>query len=305
MTLFVIMAAALVLLALLFVLPPLLGSGAPSASETPRQAQASLRVLREQWAQLRADHAGGRIAAADYTLARAELERRALREGRATDAPADTRPARRWAAAIALLLPLITAALYGALGTPAGITAGRAGGDRMVTANADHDAPGQMTDLLAGLIQRLEANPADPAGWTMLANTYLTLEDFAGGAATWRRIGAKAPDDPTVLADWADILATAANGDFTGEPDRLIGRVLARAPDDVKGLALAGTSAFFRHDYPAAIGYWERLLTRVDPDDPVHAQVQASLDEARQQLGPSLDTATPSNGVRAAAPAVR
>ncbi len=300
MTLFLIMAAALVLLALLFVLPPLLGSGAPSPPEAPRQAQASLRVLREQWAQLRADHAGGRIAAADYALACAELERRALQEGRATATAVDARPARRWAAAIALLLPLITAALYGALGNPAGITAG---GDPMVTASADHDAPGQMTDLLAGLIQRLEANPAAPAGWTMLANTYLTLEDFAGGAATWQRIGANAPDDPTVLADWADILATAANGDFTGEPDRLIGRVLARAPDEVKGLALAGTSAFFRHDYPAAIGYWERLLTRVEPDDPVRAQIQTGLDEARQQLDRAPGTAATPDGARAVEPA--
>lgn len=282
MTLFILMAAAMAAGALLFVVPPLLGLKQAASPPAPCQTETSLAVLREQLSELESDRAVGRVAAADYARARAELEQRALREGRAARDDADTRPARRWAAAIVLLLPLTAAALYGVLGAPAGIEAGNPGADSLNTDVSEHDAPGQMAGLLAQLTQRLAANPADLAGWTMLAHTYVTLGDFAGGAAAWKRIGANAPDDPLVLADWADILATAANGDFSGEPDRLIGRVLALDPNDIKGLALAGTSAFFRHDFKVAAQYWERILPQLDPDDPAYLQIQDSLNLARQ-----------------------
>lgn len=183
---------------------------------------------------------------------------------------------------MALGLGAISVGLYAALGNPAALTPADADPHASPSASAGHDPGDPMAERLAGLIQHLQAHPDDAEGWMTLAHTYATLGDFAGGAATWARMGARAPQDPGVLADWADLLATAADGDFSGEPDRLIGRLLALAPDDVKGLALAGTSAFFRGDFHGAIDAWERLLPLVDPDGPVHEQVQASLAQARR-----------------------
>ncbi|MGB3818968.1 c-type cytochrome biogenesis protein CcmI [Achromobacter pulmonis] len=279
MTLFWLLAAGMVAVALLFVLPPLLAPQAADHHDGPPQAQAALAVLREQLAQLQADHASGRIAPGHYAQARDEIERRALREGHATPDSPDTRPAPRWALAVALGLGAISIGLYAALGTPGALVPAHAGPDAAMPARAGGDP---MAERLAGLIQHLQAHPDDAAGWVTLAHTYATLGEFAGGAATWARIGDRAPQDPDVLAEWADLLATAADGDFSGEPDRLIGQLLALAPDDVKGLALAGTSAFFRGDFRRAIDCWERLLPLVDPQGPVHDQVQASLAQARQ-----------------------
>lgn len=282
MTLFWILAAGMVAVALLFVLPPLLAPPATGRRDGPPQAQAALAVLREQLAQLQADHACGRIAPDHYALARAEIERRALREGRPAPDSRDTRPAPRWALAVALGLGAISVGLYVALGTPSALVAADAGPDASIPAGAGHDDGDPVARRLAGLIQHLQAHPDDIAGWTTLAHTYASLGDFAGGAATWARIGARAPQDPGVLGEWADLLATAADGHFAGEPDRLIDRLLALAPDDVKGLALAGTRAFFRGDFHGAIDYWERLLPLVDPEGPAHEQVQASLAQARR-----------------------
>lgn len=285
MTLFWLLAAGMVAVALLFVLPPLLAPGATGRRDGPPQAQASLVVLREQLAQLQADQACGRIAPDQYAQALAEIERRALREGCAAPDPLDTRPAPRWALAVALGLGAISVGLYAVLGTPSALAPAHASLDAAIPASVDHDANDPMADRLAGLIQHLQAHPDDAAAWTTLAHTYATLGDFADGAATWARIGARAPEDPGVLAEWADLLATAADGDFSGEPDRLIALLLTLAPDDVKGLALAGTSAFFRGDFQQAIDDWERLLPLVDPDGPVHEQVQASLAQARRAAG--------------------
>lgn len=285
MTLFWLLAAGMIAVALLFVLPPLLAPGATGRRDGPPQAQASLAVLREQLAQLQADQACGRIAPDQYAQALAEIERRALREGCAAPDPLDTRPAPRWALAVALGLGAISVGLYAVLGTPSALAPADASLDAAIPASASHDANDPMADRLAGLIQHLQAHPDDAAAWTTLAHTYATLGDFADGAATWARIGDRAPEDPGVLAEWADLLATAADGDFSGEPDRLIALLLTLAPDDVKGLALAGTSAFFRGDFQQAIDDWERLLPLVDPDGPVHEQLQASLAQARRAAG--------------------
>ncbi|MFY1991121.1 c-type cytochrome biogenesis protein CcmI [Achromobacter xylosoxidans] len=285
MTLFWLLAAGMIAVALLFVLPPLLAPGATSRRDGPPQAQASLAVLREQLAQLQADQACGRIAPDQHAQALAEIERRALREGCAAPDPLDTRPAPRWALAVALGLGAISVGLYAVLGTPSALAPAHASLDAAIPASAGHGANDPMADRLAGLIQHLQAHPDDAAAWTTLAHTYATLGDFADGAATWARIGARAPQDPGVLAEWADLLATAADGDFSGEPDRLIALLLTLAPDDVKGLALAGTSAFFRGDFQQAIDDWERLLPLVDPDGPVHEQLQASLAQARRAAG--------------------
>ncbi|MGE8657154.1 MAG: c-type cytochrome biogenesis protein CcmI [Achromobacter sp.] len=299
MTLFWLLAAGMVAVALLFVLPPLLAPDAQDRHDGPPQAQAALTVLREQWAQLQADRDHGRLAPAQYAAACAEIERRALREARCAPDTLDTRAAPRWALAVALGLSGVSLGLYAALGTPAALGPGATVPDAAIAASAGHDAGEPMAERLAGLIQRLQTEPPDPAGWTTLAHTYTTLGDFAGGAAAWARIGARAPQDPEVLGEWADLLATAADGDFSGEPDRLIGRLLALAPDDVKGLALAGTSAFSRGDYRVAVDYWERLLPLVDPDGPVHEQIEAGLAQARQALdsaGPAAAGPAPAAG---------
>lgn len=284
MTLFWLLAAGMVAVALLFVLPPLLAPGPPAAATARPRRRHPWRYCANNWRNCRPTRPAG-------ASPRTSMPRRSRRSSGAPCAKAaqrqilDTRPAPRWALAVALGLGAISVGLYAVLGTPSALAPAHASLDAAIPASVDHDANDPMADRLAGLIQHLQAHPDDAAAWTTLAHTYATLGDFADGAATWARIGARAPQDPGVLAEWADLLATAADGDFSGEPDRLIALLLTLAPDDVKGLALAGTSAFFRGDFQRAIDDWERLLPLVDPDGPVHEQVQASLAQARRAAG--------------------
>lgn len=282
MTLFVILATALVAGALLLVVPPLLGMGARARAQVQRQRQAetALVVLREQRAELEADHAAGRLDAAEYARARAELEQRALDEGQAADTASDAGPARLWAVIVVLAVPLAALGVYLMLGEPDGLD------PEKIVAEQRHDMnPEQMAVLVAQLADRLDADPSDPTGWMMLARAYAILGDVDGAVATWRRIGAKAPEQPDVLADWADILVAGQEGNFDGEPDRLVAKVLALDPDNVKGLALAGTAAFLRNDFATAATYWERILAHINPGEPVYASVLGSLNEARQKAG--------------------
>src|SRR5260370_27850661 len=62
---------------------------------------------------------------------------------------------------------------------------------------------------------------------------------------------------------------------------KLIQRGLAIDAKDIKALARAGSEAFDRHDYKAAIGYWDRALKAAPPDPQFVQQLQAGLNEAR------------------------
>lgn len=288
---FLILATALVAGALLLVVPPLLGGGSRAREQAHRQRQAEtvLVVLREQLAELEAEHAAGHLVEADYQRSREELEQRALEEGRAAEGGADLRPARPWAVAVVVALPALAVLFYLALGEPRGLDPAQ------IAAQEEHRiTPEQVSALVAQLAQRLEREPNDVEGWIMLGRSYSMTNDLDGAAATWRKLGAKIPDQADVLADWADLLAGAAGGRFDGDPDRLIRRALELEPSHLKALALAGTAAFRREDFAVASAHWERILANMDPSEEVYAAVLASINEARSKGGmPLLEAAAP------------
>ncbi len=279
---FLILATALVAGALLLVVPPMIGAGGRAREDAQRQRQAEtvLVVLREQLGELDAERAAGNIGEAEYQRSREELELRALEEGRAAEGGADLRPARKWAFALIAAVPVAAAAVYLMLGEPRGL-------DPVAVAKEESHqiTPEQMTMLVAQLAERLERQPEDVQGWLMLGRSYSMMKDFEGAAATWRKIGAKVPDDADVLADWADLLAVAAGRSFDGDPERLVERALEIDSNHVKALALAGTAAFHRADYAAASAYWERILAKLSPDEPAYQGILGSINEARAKGG--------------------
>jgi cytochrome c-type biogenesis protein CcmH len=66
---------------------------------------------------------------------------------------------------------------------------------------------------------------------------------------------------------------------------RAIEKALAINPDHRKALALAGTAAYERGDFPGAVKRWERLLKTVPPESEGARSIQASIDEARARAG--------------------
>ena len=283
MTPFIILAAVLVAAALLFVLPPLLGVGARAERQRSRQqqAQTALLVLREQLAELEREHAAGEIDSASYERSHAELEARALEEGRAVEEGGDGRPSRAAALLIVLAIPLAAALVYAQLGSPVVfdfVPAQQAAGHEGMTRE-------EFSALVDKLVDRIDADPSDPTGWQMLTRSYVILGDAKRAEAAWQRLGAKVPDNADVLVDWADLLVVAQSGKFEGDPQRLIDRALELEPAHPKALALAGTAAYQRDDFAAAAGYWERILAQIPPGDDVGRGVRASIDEARAKAG--------------------
>jgi cytochrome c-type biogenesis protein CcmH len=87
---------------------------------------------------------------------------------------------------------------------------------------------------------------------------------------------------------------------------KLIQRALAIDPNEIKALALAGSEAFDRHDYSAAIGYWQRAI-KAGPKEPQFVdQLRGGIEEARKLGGTGAaapEAMAPAPEAVAAAPA--
>ena len=273
---FIAIGIVLTLAAVLCVVVPLARRNKPGDGVS-QVAGTNLAILRDQLAELQADLGRGSISAEQYAGARAELERRALEEGAlAQDAKPTAPSAGRWTAAtLGILIPLAALSMYVWIGEPAGL-------QREIVSAEQPVGPAEIEKMVAGLAQRLEKNPDDSRGWIMLARSYYVLQRMPEAAAAYARAAEKVKDDASLYADYADALAMSQGRRIEGKPLELVMEALRIEPSHPKALAMAGTQAFYRKDYPAAVAFWEKLLPALPPDSEMAKSVAGGIAEARE-----------------------
>ena len=284
MTAFWVISALLAAGALLFVVPPLLGR-----RERVRfsHSATNLAIHRDHLRELDVDMRAGTLDAEHYDKARRELEARLLEEV-ADDDAASSPPRRGRGAAIAagFTIPLLALALYFVVGNPQAVMSRQVADER----GAAHGLSAQQVEaLVARLAARMKQNPEDAEGWIILGRSYRALGRFDQAAQAYANAVERVPREAQLLADYADVLAMAQGGRLQGEPEKIVARALAADPDNLKALALAGTSAFDARDYAGAVSHWERMLPLVPKDSDSARSIRASIDEARSLGGTAPD----------------
>lgn len=274
-------ATALMLLSLAVLLPPLLqDAGAPSE----RRDQGALRALYQaQVSELAQQQRSGYLNAEDHAPALEELQRRLLLE---LDQPANAGLGRSnvWvrrgtALALAVLLPVAAFALYVQVGDP------QAAARLAQMEEAVHgDQSEQVQAMVSGLAKRLQTEPQNLSGWTMLARSYETLERYGDAADAYRHAleeAQRSQAEPALRAmlwaNRADALASAHGGDLEGDAGQAIAEALRLDALQPKALALAGTAALRRGDIPLARQHWQALLSQLEPSSEMAARVQDDL----------------------------
>src|SRR5205085_6020366 len=146
MILFWVICALLLVIALAFVLPPVLQRSAESERKIDdERKQANIAVYRDQLAELEADLRNGIVSQEQYAQDRDEIERRLL-EDVATGAKSKQKPAtapvvaKVTAYALGLGLPLAAITFYAIVGNPKNITDVRAASP---SSNATAPAPAE------------------------------------------------------------------------------------------------------------------------------------------------------------------
>lgn len=299
MTVFSIVAVLLLAGALLFILPTLLRKEAVVNHHALRD-EVNLAVLRDQSRELDADFAAGTIDAASYQGARQELERRVAEDvqpgARTVASPSD----KRWTAAlVGVAVPAIAVSLYLLLGAPDGIDPAKVAAPKEQAHAVTEE---QIAGMIAALAQRLQKEPDNADGWSMLARSYNALGRFDDAAEAYGRLVKLVPGDASLLADYADTLAMSLNRSLLGEPEKLIARALQADPKNIKALALSGSAAFERRDYRGAVTQWNKILPLVPPESDIARSTQNSIAEAQNLAGqPSVAQVAPAAAAKAPA----
>jgi len=216
-----------------------------------------------------------------------ELVALLLAQGQAGSAAAAvSKPAAKLWLGLAAFVLMLGLAGYAWRGNPEGLRTapGEAG---VSTANeaGGHADEAQINAMLERLAEKLKSKPDDAQGWAMLARSYTARGRHADALPAYKRVVELLPKDAQALADYADGLATVNKGQLTGEPEKLVMQALALDKNNVKALSLAGTLAFDRGDYKAAVAYWEPAAQAADPAGEMSQQLRSALAEARQRAG--------------------
>lgn len=281
---------------------------------------AAIPKLREQLLQLRQLHEDGALSAdalrqAWQPLAQ-QLVEAVLADTPAPGAPPQVRPEAAPARPVRRPSGIAVAALAGAValavagytftGRPAAIGVAPAGwvaDAGAPAAAAPHDLGTDAIDAMVGqLAARLKAAPADAEGWAMLGRSYTTLGRHDEALQALREAQKQRPDDAAILADLADALAMQQGRSLEGEPTRLVQQALARDPDQLKALVLAGTAAFDRGDHASAERHWQRAVAAGPADSRLVQMARDGVDELRTLAAApgARDRSTPQQSVPAA-----
>ena len=299
MIMFWVIVAALVVAALLFVIPPLLRRADKGHAAVDRDSL-TVSIYQDQLAELENDLRNDTITQEQYEQGRLELERRMLEDVPGAAAPSEgAAPGKsntqRWSAVMAgLAVPLAAVTLYLNLGN---LEAIKPQPDRNTAQSGEShgQTPQQIVAMIEQLAQRLEQNPNDARGWAMLGRSYLFLEQFPQARQAFANAVQLSGDDPQLLADYADALAMAREGQsLEGEPMELIKRALELDPANQKALWLAGTAAYERGEDENALEYWETLRDNVPPGSEAAQAMEGNIAELRGLLSRRGSSASPS-----------
>ena len=289
---FYFIAALMMLLALGFVLLPLL-RGPRTESSTSIEA-ANIEAFRVQRREVEADHERGLITQAERDRIVEELGGRLAYEIEPEVKPQQVRAvsginARKtpWILVVVLSVFVLGGstggyALWGAHDMrqlASSVDAAAIGG-----ASSDANAPlsdKQVLALVENLAKKMEENPNDPKGWILLGRSQNALGQWGAAASAFERALALTPNDAQLLADYADVQAMVQEGSFVGKPIELARRALKIDPKNMKALALVGTAEMRAGNKDASLKHWQSLLAVLPKDSEDAAQVAAIMNEIK------------------------
>ncbi|MFZ2973956.1 MAG: hypothetical protein WA049_15075 [Ferribacterium limneticum] len=153
-----------------------------------------------------------------------------------------------------------------------------------VTQTPQASSGGDLNTVVKKLADKMANDPNNGEGWLLLAKTYSELRRHAEADAAYTKASALVTLDAQALADWADAHVMTKGRKWDDEGRKIVKRAIAADPKHVKALALAGSEAFDRADYKAAIDFWKRMKAVAPADSMDSKLADANIAEANTAL---------------------
>jgi cytochrome c-type biogenesis protein CcmH len=285
MTSFLIPAFLLLVLVLVLLLRPFIF---PATVEATSRRQMNAAIYREELEKLEAERLAGSMNSSDYEIAHAEMRQRLFQDTNEEDDRSVMGSSKMTVIGLCLFVTVLSAGFYFSLGDAARI--------------AEKNTQQPMTQdgvekMVAQFAAKMEQDLTNLQGWVMLARSYRILGRNAEAAKAYERAGNFIDSDPQLLADYADVLASNANGSFAGKPLKLINQALKLDPNNLMALWLSGTASYAAGNYKAAVQTWEKLAQQLPPGTEDARSIEASIADARAKGGLSSKASVNTKGI--------
>lgn len=316
MFLFWTLAFVMVVIGLAFILPPLLGR---DKKTNLAHDELNIVIYKQRLAELESDSNYETLTEEQRKMAREELEKSLLQDLDETQnqesngqAP-NSRLTLITVVSLVVAVPLIAFGIY-ALKSPeelqqhveASPTSTTKPPSESTRAQASNQQQGQATqgtqqssnmpsvaELIPRLKERLESEPNDAQGWSLLGRSYARMKQHDEAVKAYAKAHALLGDDHDLMVNYAESLSMTGNQEQHKQATALVDKVLALKPTHPKGLWLGGALAFQIGKHAQAIKHWETLLSMHQDSNGEGAQkLKGFIQQAKAQLGGSVASTT-------------
>lgn len=279
MTLFWIFGAAMLLLAVLFVMVPLWRKNV--VSNAVLRDTANLEILRDQSVEMSADLEHGLLNQESFEQGQRELQVRLLEEVKSAEpvAAIPRNPAKVLALVLMILIPLASVLLYMQLGSSKALQP-----HQEELSVADGFGIIRSETALEDLEKRLAKFPENPDGWLQLGRSYNEMKRYTDATRAYAKLVELVPNEAQLWTDYADAYAMDHGQTLLGEPTKFLNKALALDPNNTTALALSGSAGMERGDYVAAIQHWQKLIALLPPEYPDIQLIKDGVKQARDFL---------------------
>lgn len=282
MNTFWLLSALMMTMALLFILPTLFSN---KRRDDSRYRDLNTAVIKQQLTELAADLEAGKLDQDAYQSARTDLERELLAAQEQETGGGRTRGGQWAALLLAVFVPASALLIYHLLGNPE-LTTGAAAVPADSGDGAQQQAQGHpLAAMVEKLAARLQQQPDDVEGWTMLGRSYALMNRFSDAEAAYAKAVALDADNGDLLTDYADVMITANGGQFTDVSGDVLSKALSLQPENVKALWLMGHWQFQHAHYQEALDYWQKTAARVQPGGADAQAIGEQIRMAQEKLG--------------------
>jgi cytochrome c-type biogenesis protein CcmH len=287
---FILSIVALLVLALLFVVPVLLRKNQPMTEDFDDY---NVAIARDRLKELKQQRDDGEISEEIYQQLHDELETTlaidldANRHAETANVSGNASRNRFIPVLMMVAVPLLAVLVYAQIGNFDAAT-GKLTGNTSIPAGENR---GEMTiaEAVAKLEQRLQEQPDNAEGWFMLARTYMRLQQYQKSADAYEKLIALVGENELqVMLGYADALAMNEGGQLTGSALPIVEKVKAMDPHNPTVLWMVGTAESQQGNFKQALTYWYELRPMLGDEPEALAQLNQLIRGVEKQLGDDL-----------------
>ena len=251
---------------------------------------ATIAVLKDQLADIDVQLAAGAIQPGEAEGLRNEIRRRLLAAGHIPaelDRTMGQKALSGLALGLAAMVAVAGAALYASMGQPE-LASNAAPAPAAAPAAApvpDAAAQGEVNQLVAGLEQKMQANPDDPEGWRMLGWSYFQTGRYGDAAKAYARAIALKPDGEGYQSAYGEALVQEAGGQITPAAAAAFEKAAAQDGADARARYFLAVRKAEQGDRKGAIEDMLRLVADSPADAPWLPQLRAVIQQTAQAAG--------------------